>query len=331
VTFSDGATSIGSAPLNASGVATFSTTSLALGAHSVSAAYGGDTLYASSNSAAVVVTVVTVGTAPTTTVVNASSTNPVLGASVTLTATVAQQTGTNIPTGTVAFKEGTTALGAAQPLNASGVAALTTSALAVGPHSITAVYSGDANFAASTSSAVVVTVLAPPDYGVSTPTGTATVTAGQPATYTITITPSGGFSSAVNFACTGLPSQAACSFNPASVTPNGSAANTTLTISTTARGAANPATNLGAGLIAGSSFFALVLVFGLTDKKRRLQVLCMTLVVAGLLGAMVACGGGGNPPPPPPVTGTPAGTFNVTVSATSGSITHSSVITLVVR
>jgi hypothetical protein len=86
-------------------------------------------------------------------------------------------------------------------------------------------------------------------------------------------------------------------------------------------------------LITGGSFFALALVFGLTDKKRRLHVLCMGLVVAGLLGAMVACGGGGgNPSPTPtPISGTPAGTFNVTVSATSGSIAHSSVITLVVR
>jgi photosystem II stability/assembly factor-like uncharacterized protein len=332
VTFSDGTTVLGTGPLNASGVATFSTTSLGLGPHSVSAAYGGDTLYAASNSAAVVVTVVTVGTTATTTGLGASASNPVLGASITLTATVNKGTGTATPTGNVTFSEGATVLGTGA-LNASAVATLQTSALAVGAHNITASYSGDATYSASTSAPVTVTVLPPPDYAVSTPTGTATVTAGQPATYTITITPSGGFNTAVNFACSGLPAQTSCTFNPTSVIPNGAAASTTLTITTTARGAASPATNLGAGLITGGSFFALALVFGLTDKKRRLHVLCMGLVVAGLLGAMVACGGGGgNPSPTPtPISGTPAGTFNVTVSATSGSIAHSSVITLVVR
>ncbi len=331
VTFSDGATVLGTGAVNASGVATFSTAALALGPHSVSAAYGGDTLYAASNSAAVAVNVVTVGVAPTTTGLGTSAASPVFGTSVTLTATVDKGTGTATPTGVVTFIEGATVLGSGA-LNASAVASISTSALAVGTHNITAAYSGDATYAPSTSTAIAVTVLAPPDYAVSTPTGTATVTAGQPATYTISVTPSGGFSSAVNFACSGLPSLASCTFNPASVTPNGSAASTTLTISTTARGAANPATNLG-GLITGGSFFALALVFGLTDKKRRLQVLCMTLVAAGLLGAMVACGGGGGTPSPTPTPaiGTPAGTFNVTVTATSGSITHSSVITLVVR
>jgi hypothetical protein len=79
-----------------------------------------------------------------------SSVNPSsFGQSVTFTAKVTGH-GNRIPTGTVSFMDGTTDLENAG-LNSSGVAKLSTSALAVGTHSMTAVYSGDAHFASSTS------------------------------------------------------------------------------------------------------------------------------------------------------------------------------------
>jgi hypothetical protein len=91
-------------------------------------------------------------TATTTAVI--SSVNPsVVGQSVTFTATV---TGSS-PTGTVQFKDGASDLGAPVTLS-GGSAALNTAALTQGTHSITAVFSGDANNATSTSSAVVQTV-----------------------------------------------------------------------------------------------------------------------------------------------------------------------------
>jgi hypothetical protein len=83
-----------------------------------------------------------------------SSLNPSLvGQSVTFTATV---TG-NSPTGTAQFKDGAVNLGAPVALS-GGSASFTTASLAVGTHSITAVYSGDVNNAASASPAVVQTV-----------------------------------------------------------------------------------------------------------------------------------------------------------------------------
>jgi len=79
----------------------------------------------------------------------ASSLNPSdFGQSVTFTATVTSGAGT--PTGTVQFKDNGNTLGAAVALNASGVAQVSTSTLTVGTHTITAEYSGDANFATST-------------------------------------------------------------------------------------------------------------------------------------------------------------------------------------
>jgi hypothetical protein len=68
-----------------------------------------------------------------------------MGDNVTFTTTVKQSvSGTGVPTGTVTFKDGSTALGTVA-LN-SGVAMFTTSGLSVGSHQIVASYSGDANF-----------------------------------------------------------------------------------------------------------------------------------------------------------------------------------------
>jgi hypothetical protein len=85
---------------------------------------------------------------PTTTVGTSSLPTSIIGQSVTFTANVSASSGT--PTGDVTFKDGDTSLGSGS-LNASGLASLITSTLAVGQHSITAQYSGDANFAASIS------------------------------------------------------------------------------------------------------------------------------------------------------------------------------------
>jgi len=86
------------------------------------------------------------------TAVSTSQTPTVFGQSVTFTATVTGGSGT--PTGTVQFKDGTVNLGLPVPLNASGAAMLSTSALAVGSHSITGVYSGNATYLGSTSPTV---------------------------------------------------------------------------------------------------------------------------------------------------------------------------------
>lgn len=80
----------------------------------------------------------------------ASSANPsIVGQPVTLTATVAPA---GVATGTVQFKDNGVNLGAPIALAANGTASITTSALALGIHPITAVYSGDSSFNSSTGS-----------------------------------------------------------------------------------------------------------------------------------------------------------------------------------
>jgi len=143
-----------------SGVATYPTSSLAVGTHSITAVYSGDTTYATSTSGAVPLTV---SKASTTTLTPTTNGTPsVYGVSVTFSATVeANAPGAGTPTGIVTFMDSATTLGTGT-LNSSGVASFSTSTttpLAVGSHSITAVYAGDTNFTTSTSSAALTQVV----------------------------------------------------------------------------------------------------------------------------------------------------------------------------
>ncbi|WP_420266971.1 Ig-like domain repeat protein [Candidatus Magnetominusculus dajiuhuensis] len=150
VVFADGTTVLSAVTLNSSAKATYTTSTLSVGTHSIVAGYLGDAANPSSLSAALVQTV-TGGTSQT---VVTSSLNPsTYGAAVTFTATV---TGSS-PTGTVAFADGTTILSTVT-LNSSGQASYTTSTLSVGTHSIVAGYSGDAANPSSLSAALVQTV-----------------------------------------------------------------------------------------------------------------------------------------------------------------------------
>jgi len=149
VTFKNGGTVLGTTTLS-SGKATYSTSSLPVGSDSIAATYNGATYDLASTSATL-----TEKIESTTTTALVSSLNPAeYGQLVVFTATVSH-TGSGTPTGTVAFKNGSTLLGSGT-LSGAGKANFSTSTLKISTGaSITAVYSGDANFAGSTSPAVV--------------------------------------------------------------------------------------------------------------------------------------------------------------------------------
>lgn len=146
VTFKNGGVVIGTATLNASGIATHTMSSLTVGAHSMTVTYAGDTNHAGSNSAALTQTV---NKASTKTAVVSSHNPSTHGTAVTFTATVTPAFG-GTATGTVTFKNGTTVLGTGA-VNASNKATFTTSTLAVGTHSITGTFGGNTNFKVSVS------------------------------------------------------------------------------------------------------------------------------------------------------------------------------------
>jgi hypothetical protein len=118
-------------------------------------AYGGN-----SSDAYVAKIVVTPPPVATSTALTASSTSATSGTAIVLTATVTPSSGGGTATGTVTFKDGTTALGTGT-LNGTGIAMYTANALSVGAHSITAAYGGDSADTASTSTALTVTITAP--------------------------------------------------------------------------------------------------------------------------------------------------------------------------
>jgi Bacterial Ig-like domain (group 3) len=152
-----------------------------------------------------------------------------VGTAVTFTATVSSAS-SGAPTGSVTFSDASGTLGTAV-VNGQGLAAITSTLTTGGSFTVTAAYSGDANFAASSGQlSATVTVQ---DAGISGPT-TLSTSSGSSATAMLQITPIGGFTGTVNLACTGLPEYSSCQFTPQQITLNGGTApaSVTLTIST---------------------------------------------------------------------------------------------------
>jgi RHS repeat-associated protein len=180
VTFKDGARALGTVALNAAGSASLSTSLVTQGAHSLVAAYSGDTYNAANPSA---VTSITATKAPTTTSVSASTTTPGTGQPVVLTATVSG--GFNAG-GTVTFSDGGATLPPVPVVG--GVAVFTTSYPASGTHTLSASYSGDANNETSVSSNLSVSVEAKWRPTVTIKAGPNPTSVGQNVTLTAAVT-----------------------------------------------------------------------------------------------------------------------------------------------
>jgi hypothetical protein len=133
----------------APGLSTSATAASDVGTYAIAAGPG--TLSAANYTLTFVNGTLTVTAASTATAVVSSVDPSVFAQPVTFTATV--DPGAGIPTGSVTFFDGTTAL-ATVPLT-GGSASYTTEALERGSHAITAVYGGDGNFLASTSAALI--------------------------------------------------------------------------------------------------------------------------------------------------------------------------------
>lgn len=190
------------------------------------------------------------------------------------------------------------------------------------------------------------------DFSIAASPTTATVTAGQSTSIMLSIGGLNGFNSAVTFSCSGQPANTSCTFNPNTVTPtSGGTVTTTLSVATTMPGSPyhpivipsksgrGPWSYLAMGLllIAALAFrkFAFSGAENLKLGRRRSRAFGLAgvagLILAGLsLLSISGCGGGssnGNAANP----GTPAGTTTLVVTATSGSISHSTNITLTVH
>jgi len=172
--------------------------------------------------------------APTLTTLTASATTIDPGLPVTLTTHIASTTAGQ-PTGTVSLLDGATTLFTAQ-VSSTGAAAFTTAALTQGIHTLTTLYSGDANFLPSTSTPQLIGIGTnpSPDFTLaSTGTTTQTIVSGSTASFTFAIQFQGAsLSSPITLSASGLPNLTTASFNPAYIPPGANTSNFTVTITT---------------------------------------------------------------------------------------------------
>jgi subtilisin family serine protease len=185
--------------------------------------------------------------------------------------------------------------------------------------------------------------ISPADFSISTSPTTATVTAGQVATYTATLSPINGFNQTITLGCSGLPSAATCTVTPSTVTLNGtSPATATVTVQTTARAAtaagfvwSDPFSGPSAGRlgwilawVAGLLVWATLCHLGMATRPGRGLAAAVGLVTFSL--ALYSCGGnssGPSPGTPGPASAT-LSSLTLAPTAVNGGVRSNGLVTL---
>jgi len=182
-------------------------------------------------------------------------------------------------------------------------------------------------------------VTPPPDFAISALPTSATVPAGQAATITLMITPISGFNQQVTLSCSGAPQNANCSMSTNQLTLGGTTPSTaTLTVATGLRTIVAPIIRVsprfvfrilhfGPSLTLLIALLFLFLVGSSLGRWQRRPALAGFGLTVILFLVMVGCGSGAAGVP----VGTPAGIYQVMVTGTSGSITHTTAVTLQVK
>jgi hypothetical protein len=175
------------------------------------------------------------------------------------------------------------------------------------------------------------------DFSITNNSGPQTVKAGLSATYNLDTAPLGGnFPNPLTLSCTDLPARSTCSFNPAQVNSGSGDTPVVLTIATNAPIPASA----GFGQRMDSALYALWLpgLLMFRPVKRRISsqrqfACCFALaLVLLMIGLLPACGGGGGGGGTGGgQLGTPPGSYTVTVTAKSGSLTHTASVALTVQ
>jgi hypothetical protein len=307
----DGATNIGTAVPSATLTNSTASVNYALPAgtvakntYTIQAAYSGGTNFTASSSSGTL----TINKAQsTTTFTSTAPANLTQGQTYTPAAT---STGDGVLT---------IGVGAGGPCSITG--GMVTITATQGTCTVTATTADGNNFLGSSATPQTITVLA--DFSFPASPSPITISApGMSGTTTLNITSQTGFTGTINFSCTGLPAKSSCSFSPPV------AGTVTITVTTIAPLVAmlKGAPGLNLWTTGGGIALAGVFLGGIAGKRRRWSMLLGLLVIAFLLTG-VGCGGTTHNTIP----GTPPGTSTVTVTGTSGTLTHSTTFTLNVQ
>jgi hypothetical protein len=331
-TFLSNGTSIGTGTIALVGgkcVAILTTSTLPAGTDTITATVPASNGFAATASGPVSLVVAPATPVTTLTTNVPPATTPACGTSVTLTDTVTQINGAAV-SGTVQFYNNGVAIGSPVPVSAGGVATLTTTTLPCGAtNSITAIFTPSAGspYGPSTAGPFALPIAAP-DFAIAATPANQIVNPGDSAVYTVSL--SGvtvPFTSPVTLTATCNCQGVTIAFANPTVTPGQGPTNTTMTVVTSPTFAMSKPSH-GSNEI----FYGLLLLplLGLGKVRRKLRSLpkgisyCLAaLVLLGGLGAVTGCGGGYYGPQPK--------TCTITITGTSGTLTHSTTVTVTVR
>jgi hypothetical protein len=251
------------------------------------------------------------------------------------------------------------------PASTTGTSTLTLSASGTATTGTTTVTITGTSGSLSHTTTLMLTVNAPVagDFAISATPASATVTAGGSTSYSATVAGSGGFAGSVGFSVSGLPTGASASFNPTSVTGSGSSAMSVSTSTSTPPGTYTLTITGTSGSLVHSTTVTLVVNpapnpnFSVSDSPTSITVTRGTTgnttvtigAINGFTGtvSLSVSGQGSRVTPafsPTSVTGSGTSTLSVrvsnratrgtrtlTITGTSGSLVHSTTLTLIIQ
>ena len=305
--------------------------SLSIGTDTITAAYSGDTVFATGKGTATVTVTQFIPPTPTVTVTPAS-TSVDTGSTLGVSGTVAGSGAT--PSGSVVITAGSyTSPG----INLSAGAysgSIPAGSLTAGTDTITVTYSGNQYYATAKGTASV--TVNPSVFTVTTTSPTGSISPGFSASSTVTVASTTGYAGTVTLTCVLATSPTGATDLPTCTVPSNinftlSAGDenesATLSITTTAPSSISSVRPNSSGKgwtgAGGGAVLALLLFFGIPAKRRSWRAMLGMIMLMAALGSLAACGGGGGGGGGTSTPGTTAGTYTFTVTGTGSPATAS--------